>query len=235
MKGAEARVCLCLLTFPARLATVQRKPEASSLGQATSRAICLQVPERGSLTPGWGLSGSQRVQAGSGYFSKHTGPSRGQRGRCQDHEHPPLIQEESSAATQKDGTLRARPPRTLLKCSESMVPVTSLILHVCAEGSLPGDKFLGRLIIPGCGWSSPRVSALLWGGATSEAPSTLPSLSLCGYFLPCRVLCNLLSSAGAQLCSRGLGLQKARADWSSRACPLCRSGRSHPVTSMSTP
>lgn len=132
----------------------------------------------------------------------------------QDHEHPPLIQEESSVATQKDGTLRARPPRTLLKCSESMAPVTSLILHVCAEGSLPGDKFLGRLIIPGCGWSSPRVSALLWGGATSEASSTLPSQSLCGYFLPCRVLCNLLSSAGAQLCSRGLGLQKARADWS---------------------
>lgn len=91
-----------------------------------------------------------------------------------------------------------------------MAPVTSLILHVCAEWSLPGDKFLGRLNIPGVWVKLPEGLSTTVGEATSEASLALPPQSLCGYFLPCRVLCNLLSSAGAQLCSRGLGLQKGQ-------------------------
>lgn len=67
----------------------------------------------------------------------------------------------------------------------------------------------------------PEGPSTVFGEATLSA---LPPQSLCGYFLPCQVrwaaLCSLLSSAGVQLCSRGLGLQESGAGGSSGCLSL---------------
>lgn len=73
-------------------------------------------------------------------------------------------------------------------------------------------------------------------GDAISTPSNIPPQSLCGSFLPCRVLwaalCSMLFSAGAQLSSRGLGLQESRARGSS-GCLLVYTGPGPPSRSGS--
>lgn len=161
---AEAHVYLCLLTFPAGLAAGCRgrqKLQVWARPPAGPSASKCQI-ERRSLTPK-GDCRDPIVQAGSGYFSKQTGPSTVSEG---------MVPRSPALATHPGRVPNGHPKgwhlesrattKNFIKCALIAWCLSPASFFMSVPSGVYQVMFLERLSIPGV-WAKLRVPALLLG------------------------------------------------------------------------